>query len=236
MGRRALVSSALKTVLRRRAGLAGNRPPVHFRTRLFLPQRAKRTIVTWRRGDLNLCPLTSVCDRRQWAQRAPCQGCHCRRHLQRLREWAQWHRGTARWRDLRLLVGRTRLITFPGTPENELSTKGGFLAAVEKTTGDQIKYVVPRGHQRAILLKRTVRKGSPRAVEVGSAGIANHLMLKLKFERRAAQPSPRRLRIHPRWRSTRKDMAGRPRVDITSSGQASVAASVCAPPEALSAR
>jgi hypothetical protein len=45
-----LASPALKTILRRHAGLAGNRPPVHFRTRLFLPQSAKRTIVTWREG------------------------------------------------------------------------------------------------------------------------------------------------------------------------------------------
>ena len=52
LGRRAPVSPALKSVLRSHARLGGNRPPVDFRTRLFLPQHAKRTIVTWRRRGI----------------------------------------------------------------------------------------------------------------------------------------------------------------------------------------
>jgi hypothetical protein len=35
-----------------------------------------------------------------------------------------------------------------------------------------------------------------------------------EIELPAAQPSPRRLWMHPRWRSTPKDMAGSPRVEI----------------------
>jgi hypothetical protein len=62
-----------------------------------------------------------------------------------------------------------------------------------KTTGDQIKYLVPRGHQRAILPKGTVRKGSPRAVELGSAGIANPLMLKMKL---SGEPRNHLLGVH----------------------------------------
>ena len=54
LGRRAPVSPALKSVLGSHARLGGNRPPVHFRTRLFLPQHAKRTLVTWRRRGFEL--------------------------------------------------------------------------------------------------------------------------------------------------------------------------------------
>jgi hypothetical protein len=49
-----MASSALKTSRDAAPALAGNRPPVHFRTRLFLPQRAKRTIAIWRRGGFEL--------------------------------------------------------------------------------------------------------------------------------------------------------------------------------------